>query len=181
MNSEVLFLKFFEFIQNQVYTGSKSIEGVDVIKKVIGEALTFDDVLLVPAKSDVLPKDVSDSIYTLMEKTKNNSNFTVNFAIAYGGQSEIIDATKKIIEMVKSDKLNIEDLDEESFKDYLYQKQAPDLIIRTGGDHRTSNFLNYQSAYSEWFFLEKRWPEFNKDDLADIIQQFVSRERRFGK
>ena len=77
-------------------------------------------------------------------------------------------------------KLDIDKINEETFKEYLYMADEPDLIIRTGGERRTSNFLNYQSAYSEWVFLEKTWPEFEKEDLIACVQDFKKRDRRFG-
>lgn len=122
----------------------------------------------------LLPEDLQDLFREIMEKTKNNSKFILNFAIAYGGREELIDAVNKAIE-------NGEKVDEESFKQYLYTTDEPDLIIRTGGEKRTSNFLLWQSSYSEWFFLEKTWPEFEKEDLIQVIEEFQERERRFGK
>lgn len=129
----------------------------------------------------LFPKEVYNLLIELMEKTKDNNNYTVNFALAYGGREEIIDAVKKVATDVADSKLKIEDINEEMFMNYLYMADEPDLVIRTGGDYRTSNFLSYQSAYSEWFFIKKFWPEFTKDDLKEIIDQFMSRERRFGR
>lgn len=94
----------------------------------------------------------------LAEKTKDHSNYTVNFALGYGGRQEIIDAFKKLVE-------SKEEINEENLKKNLWIENEPDMIIRTGGEKRTSNFLTWQSAYSEWFFLDKTWPEFNKGNL----------------
>ena len=101
--------------------------------------------------------------------------------MAYGGQSEIVDATKRIAQKVKEGKLNIDEINEELFRKNLYMPDYPDIIIRTGGDHRSSNFLPYQSVYSEWFYLEKTWPEFEEEDLIEILDSYKNRERRYGK
>tara|TARA_Y100000034_G_C6856911_1_gene389558 strand:- start:1028 stop:1390 length:363 start_codon:yes stop_codon:yes gene_type:complete len=117
----------------------------------------------------------------LIEETKDYSNHTINFAVAYGGREEIIDAVKKLGRDIESGKVDVSSINEETFENFLYMKSEPELIIRTGGDHRTSNFLAWQSTYSEWFFLQKFWPEFEKEDLVSVIDQFEKRERRFGK
>jgi len=88
---------------------------------------------------------------------------------------------KKISEQVKNGNFDINKINEESFKDFLYMKDSPELIIRTGGEKRTSNFLPYQSAYSEWIFIEKMWPEFEKEDFVECIHEFGNRQRRFGR
>ena len=127
------------------------------------------------------PADVYSEMNKLMESTKGNTNYRVNFAMAYGGREEIIDAVKLIVGDVEGGNLNIADLDEEIVGKYMYMNHEPDFIIRTGGAMRTSNFLIWQSSYSEWFFVDKTWPEFGKEDLKRCIEEFVSRERRFGK
>lgn len=122
----------------------------------------------------LFPKKIQDLANDLMEKTKNNPGLKVNIAFGYGGREEITDAVNKII------KKGIKQVDENIISDNLYLKSEPDLIIRTSGEHRTSGFLPWQGAYSEWFFLKKTWPEFNKTDLQRILAEFASRERRFG-
>ncbi|MBD3361638.1 di-trans,poly-cis-decaprenylcistransferase [Candidatus Woesearchaeota archaeon] len=129
----------------------------------------------------MFPQEVQENMRKLSELTKNNGPYTVNFAMAYGGREEVLDAVKKIADSVKKGKLDIDSINEESFSKKLYLQSEPELIIRTGGDHRTSNFLIWQSHYSEWFFLEKTWPEFEKEDLLQVINEFSTRERRFGK
>lgn len=129
----------------------------------------------------MFPKEVQESMKKLTEKTKNNKPYTINFAMAYGGREEVIDAVKKIADSVKKGELDVDTINEESFSKNLYLQSEPELIIRTGGDCRTSNFLIWQSHYSEWFFLEKTWPEFEKQDLISVINQFSKRERRFGR
>lgn len=130
---------------------------------------------------EMFPHDIERRMRYLMKMTENYKEHVINFAMAYGGRAEVIDATKRVAEQIRSGKLNIDNINEESFGKNLYMKDEPDLIIRTGGEHRTSNFLIWQSHYSEWFFLEKMWPEFEKEDLISVIKEYKKRERRFGK
>jgi len=125
----------------------------------------------------LLPQDLREECKKLEKATINNSNFIVNFAIAYGGRQEIIDAVKSIIK----NKIKPEELTEEIFEKNLLLSSEPDMIIRTGGEKRTSNFLPWQSTYSEWFFLDKFWPEFDKKDLIECIEEFKARKRNYGK
>jgi len=125
----------------------------------------------------LLPVDLQNECKKLENETKDNSNFTVNFAIAYGGRQELIDAVKKILR----NKIDPERVTEDIIKENLYLKDEPDLIIRTGGEKRTSNFLPWQSVYSEWIFLDKMWPEFSKDDFRVCLEEFKKRKRNFGK
>jgi tritrans,polycis-undecaprenyl-diphosphate synthase [geranylgeranyl-diphosphate specific] len=150
------------------YSNDKKIKENGIRINVIGRTYMF-------------PQDLQEKIKSLMEKTKDNKDYIVNIALAYGGREEVIDATKKIAEQLKSGKLNIDQINEEIFSKNVYMSSEPDLIIRTGGDHRTSNFLIWQSSYSEWFFLEKTWPEFEKEDLIKVLDEFKTRDRRFGK
>jgi tritrans,polycis-undecaprenyl-diphosphate synthase [geranylgeranyl-diphosphate specific] len=128
----------------------------------------------------MLDEELQEILNDISNKTKNNSKFIVNFAIAYGGRQEVVDATIKIAEQVKSGELDISKINEETFSNSLWSSSEPDLIIRTGGEIRTSNFLNFQSAYSEWIFLEKSWPEFEKEDFISAIDEYTSREVRKG-
>jgi tritrans,polycis-undecaprenyl-diphosphate synthase [geranylgeranyl-diphosphate specific] len=128
----------------------------------------------------MFPKGVQEGAKKLTEKTKNNRDLVVNFAMGYGGREEIVDATKKIAEKVKKGEIEAEDIDEDLFEQFLYSPSQPDIIIRTSGEMRISNFLNFQSAYSELFFVKKLWPEFEKEDLVGVIKQFRERNRRFG-
>jgi tritrans,polycis-undecaprenyl-diphosphate synthase [geranylgeranyl-diphosphate specific] len=129
----------------------------------------------------MFPGNVQKGMRTLMEQTKNNKPNIVNFAMAYGGREEVVDAAKKIAEDIKAGKVDVEKINEEMFGKYLYLNSDPDLIIRTGGERRTSNFLAWQGIYSEWFFVDKTWPEMEKEDLVKVLQEFSERERRFGK
>ena len=126
---------------------------------------------------DLLPEDLAKQCRQLEKDTSNNNNYTINFALAYGGRQEIISAIRKILK----NKIKPEEVSEETLKQNLWLSSEPDLIIRTGGEKRTSNFLPFQSAYSEWIFLEKMWPEFEKEDLIKAIEEYKNRKRRFGK
>lgn len=130
---------------------------------------------------DMFPKDIRKAMLEIMEKTKKHDKFTVNFAVAYGGRQEITDAVKKIAALVKSNKISPSSINENMITKHLRIKNEPDLVIRPGGEVRTSNFLTWQSVYSEWVFINKLWPEFTKEDLINIIKEFGQRERRFGR
>ncbi len=145
-------------------------------KRIFDQQIRFN----VIGRTWMFPRDVQDSIKRVMDLTKDHKGYIVNMAMAYGGRTEVIDAVKKISEQVKNGDLDIDDINEESFSRCLYMEDEPDLIIRTGGSLRTSNFLVWQSAYSEWIFLEKTWPEFEKEDLEEAISNYKKRDRRFG-
>ncbi|HME87231.1 MAG TPA: polyprenyl diphosphate synthase [Candidatus Nanoarchaeia archaeon] len=121
------------------------------------------------------PKNVQVLAKNLMVKSKKNTQFTVNFAFGYGGREEIVDAVNALL------KKKVKKVTEKTIAEHLYLNSEPEIVIRTGGEHRTSNFLPWQTVYSEWFFVKKPWPAFTKNDFKKIIKQFETRERRFGK
>lgn len=129
----------------------------------------------------LFPKKLQEKMRKIIEMTKNNTEFTINFCMAYGGREEIVDAVLKIADDLEHKKLTKKEINEEKIQEKLYLNSEPDLIIRPGGEKRTSNFLMWQSAYTEWFFLNKFWPEIEKKDIANCISEFSQRERRFGK
>ena len=129
----------------------------------------------------MLPALVQEKMKKLIELTKNNSPFIVNFAMAYGGREEVIDAVQKIAESVQKGELTADKINEEVFAKYLYLNSDPDLIIRTGGEQRISNFLLWQGSYTELVFLDKMWPEMTKEDFVKVVSEYNSRERRFGR
>jgi len=133
----------------------------------------------------MLPDDVQGMIEKVEEATKDYDDHFLNFAIAYGGRAEIIDAARKIATEVEEERLSPDDITEEVFEKQLYTahlpKQDPDLIIRTSGEERLSGFLLYQSAYSELCFLDVYWPEFRRIDMLRAIRTYQKRRRRFGK
>ena len=126
---------------------------------------------------ELLPEDIRELCNKVEKDTSNNSDFIVNFCVAYGGRQELVAAVKKIIRS----KVCEDDVCEDLIQENLLLKSEPEMIIRTGGQIRSSNFLSWQSGYSEWFFLEKMWPEFEKEDLAECIEEFKGRKRNFGK
>ncbi|MBT3721572.1 di-trans,poly-cis-decaprenylcistransferase [archaeon] len=129
----------------------------------------------------MFPENIQKKIQEIMDRTKNHKKHIINFAMAYGGREEVIDAATKIAKAVKEGKLDIKDINEEVFKNNLYLKDEPELIIRTGGEQRTSNFLAFQGVYSEYLFVDKMWPEFEKKDFINCLEEYTNRKRRFGK
>ena len=129
------------------------------------------------------PKYNYDALMKAIEDTKNNGRMTLTLCLSYSGRWEITDATKRIAEKVKSGELDIEQIDEKCFSDNLSTSGMPDpeLLVRTSGEERISNFLLWQLAYSEFYFTDKFWPDFGKEDLYQAIVDYQSRERRFGK
>jgi len=132
----------------------------------------------------LLPENLQQLISDVEKATAGYDSQFLNFAFAYGGRAEIVDAAKKIAEKVKSGELDIGEVDETTFEKYLYTshmpKQEPDLIIRTSGEERLSGFLLWQSAYSELCFLDVFWPDFRLIDLLRAIRTFQNRKRRYG-
>lgn len=126
----------------------------------------------------MFPKKMQKAMREAMKKTEKNRELFVNLALAYGGRQEIVDAFKKIL---KKGVINLNKINEELISKNLYLQSEPDVVIRPGGEMRTSNFLTWQSVYSEFVFLDKLWPEFTKKDLIKCIDEFSKRERRFGR
>ena len=117
-----------------------------------------------------------------MERTKNNTGVTFNIAINYGGREELLKATKEIAKEVKEGSLSLEEITEETIENHLYTagQPDPDLLIRTSGELRTSNFLPWQLVYSEFYFVNKNWPDFSEEDLLEAINEYQKRNRKFG-
>lgn len=129
-----------------------------------------------------LSEGMQKSIRNCMERTKNNTGVTFNIALNYGGRDELIKGIKNIAQEVKDGNLNIDDITEQTISDNLYTKGQPDpdLLIRTSGELRLSNFLTWQLVYSEFLFIDKNWPDFNEDDLNQAIIEYQKRTRKFG-
>jgi di-trans,poly-cis-decaprenylcistransferase len=132
---------------------------------------------------DVIDSSLSTRIRNLEEKTANNTGLNLMIAFNYGGRDEIVRACKNIAEKVKNNELNVDDIDENLFSNHLYTsgKKDPDLVVRTSGEMRTSNFLPWQITYSEFLPLDKYWPDFTKDDVDFCVEEFSKRKIRKGK
>ena len=133
-------------------------------------------------RKEALSSGLIKEIEYIEKKSAQNTNLSLNIAFNYGGRSEITDAAKKIAEAYKNDKIDLQNFGENDFASFLYQEdlQNVELLIRTGGDLRLSNFLLWQSAYAELYFTDKFWPDFSKEDLNKAIEEFKQRERKFG-
>ena len=131
----------------------------------------------------MLADDIIKQIEKIESETADNDKFTLCIALSYGSRQEIVAATKKIAGLVQSGQLDIADINEKLINDNLYTRciPDPDLVIRTSGEERISNYLLWQIAYSELFFTKTLWPDFSATELKEIIEQYQSRERRYGK
>ena len=156
-------------LQNYLDDYSKRADTENIKVKILGD---------ITALSDSMQK----SINNCMERTKNNTGVTFNIALNYGVRDEIIKAIKKITSDVKLGNINIDDINEKTISDYLYTKGQPDpdLLIRTSGEMRLSNFLPWQLVYSEFLFVNKNWPDFEEKDLDNAIIEYQKRTRKFG-
>lgn len=131
---------------------------------------------------DKLPKNIQECLIDAINKTKNNDRYVFNICLNYGSRQEIVRATKKIIDDIKNKKLDIDNLDTNMFYEYLDSGNLPevDLMIRTSGECRLSNYLLYQLAYSEFIFTQTYWPDFKKEEFVNCLKEYCSRDRRFG-
>ena len=129
-----------------------------------------------------LSQGMQKSIINCMERTKNHTGITFNIALNYGGRDEIVRAVKKIAQKVEDKKLKVEDINEDMISQNLYTagEPDPDLVIRTSGEIRLSNFLPWQVVYSEFLFVDKNWPDFSEADLDEAIIEYQKRTRKFG-
>ena len=130
-----------------------------------------------------LPKNAQNILEHVIEETKENSGITLTFALSYGSREEIVNAIKNISKKVVNKEIEIEKIDENIINNHLYTFNLPDvdLMIRTSGEHRISNYLLWQMAYAELYFTDVLWPDFRKEHLFEAIINYQTRERRFGK
>lgn len=165
--SEVNFL--MRMLKKFLVTERKTIEENNIILKTIG-------------RTDSLPEDVKKELTISMNESKGNTGMILCLALNYGGRTEIIDATKGLAEDVKKGILEIKDINDDVFKSYMYTSgmSDPDLLIRTGGEMRVSNFLLWEVSYAELWFTSVYWPEFKKKHLDQALNDYAKRERRFG-
>ena len=137
--------------------------------------------VLFSSQKEFLKPEIVKAIDELEEATKDNTGLVVNFCLSYGGRQEIVDATKKIATAVLENKLNINDINEELFKKYLYNDLPDvDFLIRTSGENRVSNFMLWQISYAEMYFPKVYFPDFTPKCLEEAIEEYEKRDRRFG-
>jgi undecaprenyl diphosphate synthase len=156
-------------LQNYIEDYSKRADSENIKVKFLGDTTAF---------KPSMQKGIKDCA----ERTKNNTGVTFNIALNYGGRAELVKATKEIAEEVKNNNLKIEDINEEVISNKLYTagEPDPDLLIRTSGEMRLSNFLPWQLVYTEFLFVDKYWPDFNEEDLDNAIIEYQKRTRKFG-
>lgn len=132
---------------------------------------------------NLLPSSVRKELTEVLDKTQNNTRLTVSLALSYGSRNELIEATKEICNKVKNNIISLDAIDETVINEHLYTHNLPDvdLLIRTSGEQRISNFLLWQIAYAELYFTEVLWPDFSNDHLHEALKVFQNRERRYGK
>lgn len=131
----------------------------------------------------MLDKDIADSMQRIENQTASNTGLTLCLAVSYGSRQEILNAVRRASKLIKADEIKLEDIDEQLFSNLLYTKDIPDpdMVVRTSGEQRVSNYLLWQLAYSEFYFSEVLWPDFDRGELEKIIMNFNTRERRYGK
>ena len=156
-------------LQNYLDDYSKRADTENIRVKILGDI-------------SALSEGMQKSIIKCMERTKDNTGVTFNIALNYGGRNEILKAVKEIAEEIKDEKIDIKDITEEMISNHLYTKNEPDpdLVIRTSGELRLSNFLPWQSVYAELLFIQKNWPDFEEEDLDKAIIEYQKRTRKFG-
>ncbi|MCL4166126.1 UNVERIFIED_CONTAM: hypothetical protein GTU68_048768, partial [Idotea baltica] len=139
--------------------------------------------LLAIGNLSALPKKAHRELLEVIENTKTNNRMTLTLALSYGSREEILNTVKKIAVKVKNNIISPENIDESVINEHLYTQNLPDvdLLIRTSGEQRISNFLLWQIAYAELYFTETLWPDFKKQNLYEAIIEYQKRERRFGK
>jgi undecaprenyl diphosphate synthase len=156
---------------------------VNTLKQEIGTLMENQVRLRIIGNTDHLPKDCQQNLQWAIDQTKNNNGLLLILALSYSGRWEILKAVRQIAQEVKEGKLNSSEINEQVFQNYLETSNIPDpeLLIRTSGELRVSNFLLWQIAYTELFITPTLWPDFRKENLYEAIWSYQQRERRFGK
>ena len=156
-------------LQNYLDDYSKRADSENIKVKILGDITA-------------LSQGMQKSIINCMERTKNNTGVTFNIALNYGGRDEIVKSVQNIVKEIQNGNIKIEDINEELISNNLYTKGKPDpdLLIRPSGEMRLSNFLPWQSVYSEFLFVDKNWPDFTEEDLDNAILEYQKRTRKFG-
>jgi len=155
-------------------------------KFIVSERKTLSDQnirLNVIGQKNRLPQDVRKEVDATLALTKDNQDMVLNLALSYGSREEITTAVRQIVKKIESEELNYDDINQDVISNHLYTKTIPDpdLIIRTSGEYRLSNFLLWQAAYSEIYISQTLWPDFSKNEFIEILNDFQQRDRRFGK
>ncbi len=155
---------------------------LEYLKREIGELHRNNVKLCTLGDIENLPREVYEAIVSAQQKTKDNTGLVVNIAVNYGARAEMVRCTKKIAQLAGEGKLKPEEIDEQLISSYLYTSHVPDpdLIIRTSGELRISNFLLYQMAYSELYFTDALWPDFDEQEYLKALLDYKNRKRRFG-
>ena len=131
----------------------------------------------------MLDKDIADSMQRIENQTVANTDLTLCLAVSYGARQEILNAVKRTAKLVRAGEIKLDEVDEHLFSNLLYTKDIPDpdLVVRTSGEQRVSNYLLWQLAYAEFYFSDVLWPDFDREELEKIVKNFQTRERRYGK
>jgi undecaprenyl diphosphate synthase len=156
---------------------------INSLKKELGTLLENNIKLNAIGNLDKLPKSAQKELFDVIDKTKNNTRLTLTLALSYGSREELVNAVRIISDKVKNNIISIDTIDDSIINEHLYTQNLPDvdLLIRTSGEHRISNFLLWQIAYAELYFTNVLWPDFKDQDLYEAIISYQKRERRFGK
>jgi len=166
-------------------------EEINFLMELLGEFLLREEPKLkanqvkvrAMGRIDQLPSRPKEILHGIIDRTKDFKRMTLTLALSYGGRQEIVDAVRNISGLVKEGKISSNEINEELFAKYLYMPDLPDLdlLIRTSGELRVSNFMLWQISYCEFYVTKKFWPDFNKEDLVEAIEAYQKRDRRFGR
>ncbi|KIA96076.1 MULTISPECIES: isoprenyl transferase [unclassified Flavobacterium] len=156
---------------------------INSLKKELGTLQKNDIKLNAIGNLEKLPQSAQKELLDVIDKTKNNTRLTLTLALSYGSREELVNAVRIISNKVKNNIISIDTIDDSIINEHLYTQNLPDvdLLIRTSGEHRISNFLLWQIAYAELYFTNVLWPDFKEKDLYEAIISYQKRERRFGK
>ena len=156
---------------------------INALKKEVNTLQSHNIKLNAIGNLEMLPKTAQNQLLEVINLTKNNNTMTLTLALSYGSREELTNAVRIISEKVKNNIISIDAIDDSIINEHLYTHNLPDvdLVIRTSGEHRISNFLLWQIAYAELYFTDILWPDFKEQDLYEAILSYQKRERRFGK
>jgi undecaprenyl diphosphate synthase len=188
INLDVKILSLYVFSSENWQRPEKEVNAlmrllIEMIKKELPNLLEKNVKVLVMGDVEMLPEKARNDLMNSTEKTAKNTGLILCLAISYGGRNEIVRAAKLFARDCLDNKAKYDDITVEKINSYMYLPEIPhpELVIRTGGNKRISNFLLWQSAYSEFYFTDTLWPDFNENELITAFEQFSKTERRFGK